>query len=102
MLTIYGSSDDLIEIEGDVKEEFGHYWAGNQEGPDYHLYLAVSDGTLLRIRYDEDGVWRFTLVSAGASTISKDEGTPDSGTDRVHLNGVPIKWVLLGTEVGKP
>lgn len=102
MLTIHGSSDDLIEIQGDVKEEFNHYWGRDQEGPDYHLYLGASDGTLLRVRYDEDGVWRFTLVAAGASTFSKAEGTPDSGTDRVQLLGVPIKWVVLGTEVGKP
>jgi len=41
MLKVYGASDDLIEIKGDIREEFSRY---DSEGD----YLAFSDGTVLK------------------------------------------------------
>jgi hypothetical protein len=94
-ITIYGASDDLIEIEGDFREEFN--WIPD-EGES--RLLACSDGTLLRVMYDSDGIWRLIKIASGAAQFSKEEGDVEKDTpDRVTLSGVEIKWVMLGDAV---
>ncbi len=91
MLKIYGVSDDLIEFEGDFEEEIclslmdkGH--------------LALSDGTLLSVKYDGD--WTFRIVSAGTSDVDITPIPPDQDdiySDVVSVNSLhPIKWVVFG------
>jgi len=48
---IYGASDDLIEAEGDVKGEVGHYGSDNDK---HGVLLICSDGTLLEIKYGKE------------------------------------------------
>lgn len=96
-LTIYGASDDLIEVDGDIREEFTA-----NDGPNL---LAFSDGTLLDVRYSESGVWRINALSRCASTTYvKDEATADEGrredgtpaySDKVTLDGF-LTWVVHG------
>ena len=93
-VTVYGASDDLIEIEGDIREEFS--WI--PDGDETRL-LAFSDGTLLRVAYDSDGIWRLNKVAGGAAQFSKVEGDAQKDTpDSVTLSGVEIKWVALGEQ----
>jgi len=88
-IKIYGASDDLIEIEGDLKEEFNHY-------SDEPVLIAVSEGTLLRVVYDGDGIWRITKVTGGSATMEKIEGDVEKDTnDVVTLSGVDFKWVVM-------
>ena len=50
---VYGSSDDLIEVEGDIREEFGAY--------DQAKLLIFNDGTQVKVQYSPegyDGKWR--------------------------------------------
>lgn len=54
-ITVTGASDDLIEVDGVIREEFGVC-------DDDRHYLAVSDGTVLSIVYDHDGIWRVNRV----------------------------------------
>jgi hypothetical protein len=92
-ITVYGSSDDLIEIEGDIEEEFNWY----SEGPEEERYLAFSDGTLLSVCYDEDGIWRLKRLVSGLSNFIKEEGDVENDTpDKITLDGIDIKWVLFG------
>lgn len=56
-LKIYGASDDLIEVEGDFSEEIGCYIQDDTK------YISISDGTLLEVRYDSFGRWKFCLIS---------------------------------------
>lgn len=96
-LVIYGASDDLIEIESTSfeHEEFSI-------SCDETNILAISDGTLLRVRYDEDGVWRFSPVVLGSSTLDIKQGIDDQEhSDRVTLVGDNLKWVVLGTQIAK-
>ena len=96
-ITVHGASDDLIEIEGDIREEF--YWI--PEAGDTRL-LSFSDGTLLRVAYDSDGIWRLNKVASGTSQFSKVEGDVEKDTpDSVTLSGVEINWVVLGEQVAK-
>lgn len=62
---IYGCSDDLIEVEGDVEGEVGCY--GAQEGDADGVLLVCSDGTLLIVKYGENdmGTWRVTVYIKG-------------------------------------
>lgn len=60
---VYGASDDLIEIDGDVSEEF----SPNTDSP---YYLLFNDGTQVKIEYGEDGLWHLDIISAGMAGIS--------------------------------
>jgi len=96
-ITIYGASDDLIEVESTSfrAEEFNIDNYG-----DY--ILAVSDGTILRVRYDEDGIWRFTPLLIGSALVDIKYGKDDRAhTDRVTLTSDDLRWVVLGTHIAK-
>jgi len=85
---VYGFSDDLIEVEGEINQEF---YLGTDEGG----YLAFSDGTLLRVDYDGD--WNISLKASGKSSYHN-EPPADNGSDYsdiVTLTG-DFKWVLFG------
>jgi hypothetical protein len=92
MITIYGASDDLIEVEGVIREEFP-YNDANDTGD----LVALSNGCIFRIRYD--GCWRITPVVIQAGTlwekteaVSEDD---DNYSDRVTIHG-PVTWVVHG------
>lgn len=99
-IIIYGASDDLIEIESTSfsAEEFNVYL--NQ--PSDSVILAVSDGTVLRARYDEEGIWRFTPTVVGSASLDIEYGKDDrTHSDRVTLTGDDLRWVVLGSEIAK-
>lgn len=92
-VTIYGASDDLIEIEGDIREEFTPPY-------DEEALLAFSDGTVLRMRYSDSGVWRIApVISPGELTIVQaPEDDEDNYSDRATINA-PMLWVVMGTQM---
>lgn len=95
-LKIYGASDDLIEVEGALREEFSYY-STNWE---LQRFLAVSDGTLLRVSYDEDGIWRFIPLVVGSSTLDFSIGMDDRlHSDVIRLTGDEFTWVVLADQV---
>ena len=61
---VYGSSDDLIEFEGDLSGEVGRYGTNELE---LGLLLAFSDGTVLAVKYGKPvgGVWQITVLREG-------------------------------------
>lgn len=99
-IIIYGASDDLIEVESTSfrAEEFNVC-----PNEDERLILAVSDGTVLRVYYDEDGIWRFVPLMIGSSNVDIKVATYDGDTytDRVTLTGDDLRWVVLGTHIAK-
>jgi hypothetical protein len=96
-LTITGASDDLIEIDGAIREEFNVYPEDDED-----LFVAVSDGTLLSVDYDKDGIWRFNAVKLGSATLNKTEGvTADDTFDVVELTGERFDWVVCGKHTAK-
>lgn len=80
---VSGSSDGLVEIDGDLYEEFGGY--------DDAGYLAFGDGTLLEIEYTELGLWKINVLHHGTASIVKTFEANDSASsdysDRVELEG---------------
>lgn len=97
-LKLYGASDDLIEIEGAINDEFSSF------RDDKEMLLAISDGTLLRILYSHRGVWRFELVSLGAESTYKNIPAPEDDEDN-YSDVVTIEsnrslvWVTLGEKM---
>lgn len=92
---IYGGSDDAVYVTGDMQEQFD--FAPNK--PIESRILAVSDGTLLRVNYDEDGIWRLTRITAGTAEYQKVEGDVEKDTnDVVYLSGEDVTWVAFATK----
>ncbi len=61
---VYGASDDLIEIEGEISVEVS-YWHERDDGP---ALVFMPDGTILSVIYGKpgfDGVWGVSLVKQG-------------------------------------
>ena len=78
---VYGSSDDLVEVEGDLSEEFD----GDK------VNLIFGDGTQLLVWYGNDGCWHITRAKEGTATYTKvftaTDSNSDSYSDRVELEG---------------
>lgn len=90
-ITITGASDDLIEVDGDISEEFNP-----PDGED--SILGFSNGVLLRVRYDDDGIWRITPIRGGeVVTIVYGGATHDADTHDVATLISPADWVVCGT-----
>jgi hypothetical protein len=99
-IIIYGASDDLIEVQSTSfkAEEFQVYLNYSDDS----IILAVSDGTILRVRYDEDGIWRFSPVVIGSASLEIKQGQDDRAhTDRAILTGRGLRWVVLGSQIAK-
>ena len=99
MIKIYGRSDDLVEIDGDIQEEFGCY---NKCEEGKGVIVACSDGSLWSVRYGDGdlAIWRVTPLSKGSAPYEKFEATSDDGdyySDVVTING-DISWVSFGYE----
>ncbi len=84
---ISGGSDDLIEVDGALSEEFSAS-AGL-------AYVAVSTGDLVRMRFEREG-WRAEVIhhATGGIHVSRDE----RGDDVVVVPG-PVAWVMVADDV---
>ena len=94
--TIYGASDDLIEVDGDITEEFNAI----EQHP---YYLGFSTGVVLCIEYGTDGIWHIR-PKAGKDKVhiefETSDGEGDSYSDRATITE-PVEWVVCGHEWGK-
>jgi hypothetical protein len=90
---IYGCSDDLVEIEGDVREEFMAY------GP---IVLGFPDGTRLSAEYtnDGDGWWRIHALHVGEGT--RCERVPCDDLVVEDAAAYSDRVTLTGPDVGMP
>lgn len=61
---VYGTSDDLIEVEGDVRGEVGCYGTDDRE---HGVLLFFNDGTILEAKYGKGGraIWAVNLMAKG-------------------------------------
>lgn len=85
-VTIYAASDDLVEVEGAIREEFSD--VDFCEG----AYVYVSTGDVVRFRLEDEG-WRAqVVVDATAPTVDHRDGKDD----RVTVDG-QVNWVVATT-----
>ena len=91
---VYGDSDDLVEVAGDISDEFGRYAIGEWS------FVTFSDGTVLRVGYgvDDTDNWRVERIRDGAAVFNhvtaelRQVEDPDACSDVGVLDG-PIEWV---------
>ena len=89
------NEDEHVVVEGSINKKFPWYLSVD-DGP---TYLAVSDGTLLKIDMDfADKIWRFDCPSLGGATLFKVSGlTALDTSDTVTLTSeTPFAWVVMG------
>jgi len=101
---IYGASDDLIEVEGDISEEANHYDATR-------VIIKASDGTQARITYD--GEWKISVEVEGEKYLNLIHSVGDesehiyedakgcSSYSDVLLLDDGIEWVKIGRKTFK-
>jgi hypothetical protein len=88
--SLSGTSDDLIELDGDISDELGAY--------DVVRKFVLSDGTHGTIEYD--GVWRINILEFGTVEVNiihptQDEIDNDTNyTDKVTFTG-HIEWIIF-------
>ena len=68
-ITIRGHSDDIISIGGDICEEFNPPYNSDDQS-----ILTFSDGTILGVKYDHEGIWRIKKINSGLAQLSHTEG----------------------------
>jgi hypothetical protein len=95
---VYGSSDDLVEMEGDVEAEVNHITKGEY---DPGVLLACSDGTMLAVRYgkQERGIWEIKALRRGDLFIGieecEDEDADVYSDVATFQDG--LKWIYSAT-----
>ena len=81
---IYGSSDDLVEVAGDISDEFNLY-----SGLGYLVFLDTEHETsyVFECEYESDGVWRFKYRGEPSDFIVFNHviGNEDTGTDKISF-----------------
>lgn len=97
MIRVYGASDDLIEIEGDITEEF--YLDGTTE----FMILSFSDGNVISFVYGPRGNWSaepvFQFKNAFLTPVWEFwKDNPDAYSDVVTLHN-DIDWIVAGTQI---
>ena len=101
---VYGSSDDLIEFDGDLRGEVD----GGSADDDCPLgdLVAFSDGTVLAVRYGKPaagGVWAIDVLVRGSMfarhEVCTDEDA-DPYSDQVFFAGGKLKaWKASHAQV---
>lgn len=104
---IYGSSDDLVEIDGQIRDEYNNY-------SDAHsgFNFSCSDGTKGRISYN--GEWIIRIAEQGDKFLDLIDNVGDDA-DHTHEDCIGctsysdvlildegIEWVKIGREKFKP
>jgi hypothetical protein len=94
-ITIYGASDDLIYVDGDVPgcNEYGA-WRNPK-------YVELSNGAMFKAEYDANGEWRISQVRTGGAAADGTVvtraavgtlGNKVEYSEQVTVTG-PIEWV---------
>ena len=94
-MKIYGASDDLIEIDDPhLSEEFDVSTKATTG-----VVLALSNGVLLRARYEDDGVWRFVVLAHASAVdtmlISAEKRGDNHYSDLVEVSDPMVQWVAI-------
>lgn len=99
MVKVWGTSDDLVEIEGDIRNEFGCYGTDDSE---HGVLVVASDGTAIEVQYGKGGkgIWEIKPLKIGPlfdriEYCTDEEATPYS--DVCHFKD-GIKWMYAAKE----
>ena len=97
---VYGASDDLFEVEGDVTGEAGALGAARDSSRGKGMIAFCSDGTVLRVVYGDEagrGIWKLTVLERGPLLERVDVCTDEDAdpySDVAHFRS-GLRWVYL-------
>lgn len=61
--------------------------------------MAFSDGTLLKVEYDDNGIWRFKVICKGNLYDKKVEGSVSEDTnDKVYFKS-GLVWCVFAKDM---
>ncbi len=66
---VFGSSDDRVNLMGEVSDEL--------EGGDEDTFIRFTNGTYIKIAYNDEGIWRASVLDYGRAKVRKQHGIPD-------------------------
>lgn len=95
---VYGSSDDLVEFDGDCYGEVGCYGTDDK---DQGVLIVMSDGTILEAKYGKfgEGLWEIKLHIKGTlfDKITQVTAEEEDGSDVAYFKD-GIKWAYAATD----
>ncbi len=96
---VYGTSDDLIEFEGDVRGEVGCFGTDRDE---HGVLLVCSDGSVLEAKYGKggQGIWEVKLLKPGNLFDRIDictDADADPYSDVAHFKA-GLKWAYAAKD----
>lgn len=95
---VYGASDDLIEIEGDIRGEHADYGLSKKS-----TYVILSDGTILSVHYGKEigAIWQILVIRKG-KLLDKIETCIDEDADRYSDTAYffdGIEWAYVAENI---
>lgn len=97
---VYGVSDDLVELEGDVDGEVACYGTDDRG---HGVLVMFSDATVLEVKYGKnyDAVWEVKCLKKGTLFLRIDpcdgDGDTDQDSDVAHFAD-GLKWAYAAKE----
>ncbi len=96
---IFGASDDLIELEGDVKGEVSAF---GTDDADHGVLVVCSDGTVTEVKYGKNGkaIWEIKVLEKGQLFDRIEPGTDEDAdpySDQVFLRE-GLKWAYVAKD----
>lgn len=96
---IYGASDDLIEIDGDISAEVSCYGTDDKK---QGVLIVCSDGTLLDVKYgkNDKGIWGVRLIRRGTLFDRIDQCTDEDASrysDTAYFKD-GLKWAYAAKD----
>ena len=96
---VYGASDDLIEVEGEITGEVGCYGTDDR---DKGVLLMFSDGTVLEVKYgkNDEAIWQVKALKKGSLFIGIEECDNEDADPYSDIATFKpgIKWAYAATE----
>jgi hypothetical protein len=105
---LYGASDDLVELQGDIDEEYDVAGSASRG-----ILVATSHGVLAQLRLERNSQWSIVILDPGPPGVTlelvpargEDEGDDEFGcpgySARLAITSErPCAWVLTGPVAG--
>lgn len=96
-LIITGSSDDLIEIDGCIRDEIGFY----NSSEDKPIIISLPFGWKIKGYYGEGGIWRFEPIEPFLPNYTLEKGDVDADINDILTIDCNLSYLTYTTPDSK-